>query len=411
MQQTKRTTVIASLGTLLEWAEFTFYAYMASKIAALFFPEYAPSTGIIATFAVFAIGYFMRPLGAVLFGHIGDRYGRRLALQWSISIMGLASLLMGLLPTYDQAGLAAPLLLLLLRCLQGLAVSGEFNGSAIFLIEHASKRLHLAGSWTGWAAALGMMIGSVIATIVSLPHMPNWSWRLPFILGAGICLIGLYLRRQTTETPAFLALSAQQKKSRWPIKKVFQQHPYAFVLAVAISATVGIYVYIGNLYYVSFLTQTTTLAAYQTKLVAAFGEALVVLFFPLAAIAADRYGGKKIMAWGFFAFLWIGPILYFMPKTNTLGWIAAGQVLYALGDAMAFAPIFKYLNDLFPTDVRYSAVSFAWSISTALFAGTSPMIAQMLRGALHWQQAPLLYIVMAGVVGLLVLRLRTFMQI
>lgn len=178
MNSSRQRVIVASMGTFLEWAEFTYYAYIAAEIANLFFPSLDKRAGLLASLTVFALGYLMRPAGAIYFGYIGDKFGRRSALQSSILLMGLASMAIGLLPTYSQIGLLAPLLLTLFRCLQGFAVSGEFNGSAIYLIEHANNKPCRAGSWTGLAAALGMMFGSLMAIIISLPLMPSWSWRI-----------------------------------------------------------------------------------------------------------------------------------------------------------------------------------------------------------------------------------------
>ena len=295
MRQLKSIIFIANVGTLLEWAEFTFYAYIADHIAKLFFPQIDPQAGMVATFSVFAIGYLMRPLGAVIFGHMGDKLGRRIALQRSISLMGISSLGLGLLPTYAIAGVYAPILLLLCRCAQGIAVAGEYNGSAIFLIEHAKRRPYLAGSWTGWTAAVGMMSGGLAAALISLPGMPSWAWRIPFLLGAVMCVCGFYLRHRTQETPDFLLLMRREKISKWPFMEAITRHRGHLILTAALAAALGIYIYLGNVYYVTFLAQSSSLSEVQTKIIAALGEAFVIIFFPIGAIIADQYGGIKII--------------------------------------------------------------------------------------------------------------------
>lgn len=199
--------MVASIGTFLEWAEFTYFAYIANTIAALFFPKLGNSLGLIAAFSVFAVGYFFRPLGSLYFGYLGDKLGRRVALQISIMLMGISSLLIGSLPTYATIGILAPILLVILRCIQGFAVSGEFNGSAIYLIEHDLEKPCQAGSWTGFASASGMMFGGLMATLISFEQMPVWAWRIPFLLGTLSCFCALYFRQNLSESPAFLAIT------------------------------------------------------------------------------------------------------------------------------------------------------------------------------------------------------------
>lgn len=197
-------TVSASIGTIIEWAEFSFYGYLAYKFAFIFFPKNT-SHALTLSFLVFASSYLARPFGAIIFGYIGDYIGRKRALVSSLIIMGVVALCMGVLPTYDSIGTIAPILLVIFRITQGIAVSGEFTGSAIFIAEHhAGKYKNLAISWISVSSAIGMMIGSLMATIISLDFMPEWSWRVPFFLGFISCLIGIYIRASLEETPAFL---------------------------------------------------------------------------------------------------------------------------------------------------------------------------------------------------------------
>lgn len=406
MQQSTKIITVTCLGTILEWAEFTFYAYIATIISALFFPDIDQRAGMIATFGIFAIGYLMRPLGAILFGYIGDRYGRRTALLSSIMLMGISAMSIGLLPTYHTIGILAPILLLLFRCLQGLAVSGEFNGSSIFLMEHAKKSPYFAASWTGWAAAIGMTLGSFSAMIVVLPsmaEMAEWAWRIPFLAGSLICVCGMYLRLQLDETPTFLALQSNGLTANFPLQKVLQKNLKNFILAIVLASAFGVYIYVGNLFYASFLINSANLPTYQAKLVVTVGALCVVLLFPFIANLADRVGGKKVMMIGFALIIIAGPMLYLVVLTHSLMLILATQLFYAIADAMVGAPLFRFINILFPANVRYTGASFSWSLSMALFAGTAPLLSMWLEIWTHLSYAPAFYISLAGVIGIMAL--------
>ncbi|HRE30845.1 MAG TPA: MFS transporter, partial [Candidatus Berkiella sp.] len=196
MQRSPWQIGIISLGTLLEWAEYTFYGYMALTLSSLFFPSSNPKVALIKTFGIFSAGYIMRPLGAIIFGAMGDNLGRKPALMSSLLLMGFATFTIGCLPTYATIGIGAPLLLLLMRLLQGLAISGEYNGAGIFLVEKSSSNPCLAGSWVSASAAAGMVVGGVAALLVNHPLAPLWAWRVPFLLGGLSCFLGLMCRNR-----------------------------------------------------------------------------------------------------------------------------------------------------------------------------------------------------------------------
>ncbi len=183
MPNTRQIILANSIGTLVEWAEFCFYGYLVHLFSHLFFPMLSNSASIIAAFGAFGISYLARPLGGLLFGHIGDKFGRQRALSGAILLMGLATFGVGILPTYNSIGIAAPILLVLLRLLQGVAVAGEYTGAAIYILEHHQARPYFASSWIGASSAAGMLVGALFGVIVSLPAMPDWAWRIPFYCG------------------------------------------------------------------------------------------------------------------------------------------------------------------------------------------------------------------------------------
>lgn len=401
MRQENKRVIAATIGTVLEWAEYTFYGYMAYKISDLFFPKQDELVGLISTFGIFAAGFLMRPLGGLIFGHLGDRIGRKSTLIISIYLMAIATICIGLLPTYDHIGIAAPLLLLACRLVQGLAVAGEFNGASIFLIEHAPKgRAYLAGCWAGAAAAAGMLLGSFSAAVVTLPFMPAWSWRLPFFLGFVGCLIALYLRRHVEESPAFNKAKIQNTLSKRPILDVFKQHKSGMLQVAAFAAFIGIWVYLCNLYYKTFLIKTVGVDVQTASWLTTFGQGLVVILYPIVGILSDKLNATTLMRKGLFAAIIAAPLIFWFGTTGNPVLIGFGQALYALVNAAVGAPMFKYLFDQFATSVRYTGTSFAWSASAAIFGGTAPMLAQYLVGNLNLTLVPAFYVSLSSLVAL-----------
>lgn len=378
MHFNKRIVITSLIGGMLEWAEYTFYAYMAVIFARLFFPSSETATGLLAAFAIFGVGYLMRPLGAIVFGYIGDKYGRRSALSLSMILMGLATFAMAILPTYAQVGFVAPLLLLCCRLIQGFAVSGELSGAAIFLIEHDQyKRPYFMGSLTGAAIALGTALGGLAAFIVSSPMLPTWSWRIPFLIGAMGCFIGLYLRLKLTETPDFVEAQQKHEILNSPLLYLFKSHQKEIVITMTLAAFVSISFYLCNVYYATFLIQQAHLSLQQATLATTFGQFCVMFAYPLMGYLGDKYDGRKIMLIGFLGMPLAAFLNYYFGQTDLVYFIFGSQFIYAIFNAAAIAPMFFFLCKLFPVVIRYSGNTIPWCISAAIFGGTAPILAQL----------------------------------
>lgn len=394
MQKNSLTTLLTgTIGTILEWAEYAFYGYMAVPIAAQFFPETSQSAHLLAAFAVFAAGFVMRPLGAVLFGHIGDRIGRKRALLISMLLMGLATLAIGCLPAYQSIGIAAPILLVMFRLLQGLAVSSECLAAAVFLIEHSPKPYRtLAGSWSGFAAAVGMTLGGVAAAIVTHPSMPGWAWRVPFFVGALGCIVALILRQRVHESPEFVAAQAQDALSQYPIHEILHGHSLALFRTASFAIFTGSMIYVGNMYFNTFLTQYVGIVAHDATRITTLGELLVVMLFPFVAWWADKTDGVKIMKAGLLFTLFSAPASFAIASMGSIQHAVFAQVLYAISDALVTAPMFYYLYKQFPLHVRVTGMAVPWNVAIALLGGTGPMFAQSLFDATGWFFVPGVYI-------------------
>ncbi|MBS0285766.1 MAG: MFS transporter [Proteobacteria bacterium] len=386
-----------SLGTLLEWAEYTFYGYMAVLLSGLFFPENDASVALLKTYGIFAAGYLMRPLGAIVFGHIGDSIGRKKALMISLFIMGGATFTIGCLPTYQQIGVLAPFILLIMRMLQGFAISGEYNGAGIFLVEKiGQKNPCLAGSWISASAAFGMVLGGIAAFATSLPSAPLWAWRVPFLLGGTSCFVGFWLRATITEAKTHPPVTL-------PLMQVFKQHKKSLSIVAAIAAFTGIFVYICNIYIVAFLHQQVMLPTHHASFFAIFGEIIVTILIPVMAWVADKTCPYRQYRWGLFLVALGCPFIFELCALGNYPSITLAMILYGVLNAIVCGPMVKILYDQFPVSVRYTGVSLGWSFSAAIFCGSAPMVAQYLTNKFEWTLGPSLYVSLISIITLMMI--------
>jgi MFS transporter, MHS family, proline/betaine transporter len=397
-----KTILAAGIGSLLEWAEFTFYAYMVLTFATLFFPHLSHQIAVLAGFSVFAVSYLARPLGAILFGHLGDRYGRKRALAYSIFLMGWVTLGIGVLPTYQQIGVGAPVLLVILRFLQGVAVAGESSGAAVFVIEHHPIKPRFYSSWVSTFAAGGMLLGSFAAFIVSLPSMPPWAWRMPFVMGFIVCFVGYYLRDHLMETTDFTSAASIKKLVAWPLIDVFNIHRKALFKTMILAAFICVYIYICNVWWVSYAIEQQYFSSTSARLLSVMGQGCVVIFTPLSALIADRFPKIPVMRIGFFASILVCHLLFIATAHQNMALIIAMQVAYAFSNALVTGSTFYYLSQLFPVNVRYSGQAIGWNIAAALFGGTAPLVAQYMVTSMSWQAGPAFYVTIFSSLALLV---------
>lgn len=314
--------------------------------------------------------------------------------------MGVATIGMGLVPTYAQIGIAAPIVLLIFRLIQGLAVAGEFNGAAIFLIEHATSskgnKGYLAGAWVGAAAAAGMLLGAFSAQIVRLPIMPEWAWRIPFMIGFLGCGIAYIIRKNLDETPHFKAIRAKQT----PFFNVIKTQLQGLLQVAAFAGFIAVWVYLGNLYFKAFLIHHAGIATSTAGWLTTFGQALVVILYPLVGLYADKTGGHRLIKAGLILAIVSAPSLYLLALTSNLILIVLAQIVYAIVNALVGAPMFRYLFDQFTTEVRYTGTAFSWSISAAVLGGTAPALATWFIAATEVKAAPGVYVSIIAMLSL-----------
>jgi MHS family proline/betaine transporter-like MFS transporter len=396
----KKSIVIVSFGTLLEWAEFTFFAYMADHLSRLFFPVDDASFARLKIYGVFAASYIMRPVGAIIFGHMGDKYGRKTPMIASLLLMALATCGIGILPIYDSVGGISSFLLIILRMIQGVAVGGEFNGATVLLTEYDKRRPFLAGSWTSFAASAGMALGSLAATIVSF-FDSGFLWRVPFLLSAVIALAAVYLRQDMRETDDFCQAKENNELFDVPISAAWRHNKAGLACTAAFSIFVSVFVYTGNVYYRAMAVSVGGLPAEQAATAITVGVVLNTVLIPIFAHIADRSNGYKLCFTGLFLALVLSPLIMFLAISGNFAHTVLGQLIYGVLDAIVSATAFTVLLKQFKTGTKYSGSSLAWSVSTAIFGGTALMVNEFLVGYLNLLFGPGLYMSLSALICLI----------
>ncbi len=400
-QSAARTAMAGLIGNVLEWFDFAVYGYFASDIGRQFFPQSSPAAQQLLSFGVFALGFGARPIGSLVLGVVGDRIGRRALLTLSIALMGSATLLIGLLPTYAQIGVAAPILLVVLRVIQGFSVGGEFTGSMVYTTEHAASRWRgLISSSTAAGTTLGFILGSLSAWLVNVSLGPEraaaWGWRIPFIASVSLCVVGWLLRRGIQESHEGLRAA----EIRPPVL------PSLLADWRPILQTFGIVAMTNAAYYLTF-----TYAVDRRKhLTAEGGEvfllantlSLVAVLFakPLGGWLSDKVGRRRLMiALTVATMLLIYSALQMMLYGSPAHFIG-GQMLMALPIGMALGLQGAMLVEIFPLRTRITSMSLAYSVTLALAGGTAPLVATWLIERFSQPLAPAYYIMLYGAIGL-----------
>ena len=401
----KRTLLAGAIGNVLEWYDFALYGYFAPVFAALFFPSNSPSVSLISAFGVFAVGFLARPLGAMLFGYWGDTLGRRNALASSILLMAVPTCLVGLLPTYETVGVIAPIALTLCRFLQGLSVGGEFTGSATFLVEHAavSKRGYI-GSWAGFSAQIGALLGSgvgaLIASNLADEALHQWGWRIPFIMGGFIAVIGWYVRTGVPESPAFERVRLAGGLASSPVLDVFTKQRHAVAKVVGLMWMHGVAFYLLYVYLTTYLVTVTNIT-FGTVLALNTGcMTLLALLIPLMGAWSDRVGQTPLLMAGAAGIALMSYPCFLWLTSNDVPRMIAAQILLTVLVACYMGPFFAAVADLFPTAQRYTGLSVGYNIGAALFGGTAPLAATLF---IEWSGnnlAPAFYLIFCATVSL-----------
>ena len=398
----RRAVVGASVGNAVEWFDFAVYGYLAATLGALFFPSNNPTASLLASFAVFGAAFFVRPLGGFVFGPLGDRIGRQPTLAFVIILMSVATFAMGLLPTYAVIGIWAPLLLVILRLLQGFSAGGEFGGASTFLAEYSpDERRGFLVSWIEFSAVGGFLLGSatvlVLTTGLGEDAMSSWGWRIPFLLAGPLGAVGLYIRLRLEDTPEFRALESVGEVSRSPLRETIVQQWKAIlqVAGLVIIQNAGFYIVLVYMptYFsqeLGFTNRGSSLSTVITLLAA------MALIPPLGALS-DRVGRKPVLAASCVGFALLSyPLFLLMQQVSLFASVLAHVALGALL-AIFLSTTIAALTELFPTRVRYGGFSIGYNISVAIFGGAAPFLATWLISVTGNPLSPAFYLVAGAV--------------
>ena len=402
--ESTKAVVACTIGNVLEWFDFGVYGYFAPFIGRLFFPRADPLASMFSAFAVLAVGALSRPLGAVVFGWIGDRDGRRASLMATVLLMSGATFAIGILPTYAQMGVLAPAALILARLVQGLSSGGEWGGSAAFMVEYAPEnRRGFVGSFqqvsTGAGFFLGSLFGLAVTSAMSPQAILDWGWRLPFLSGIVLGAVGLYMRLQLEDTPKFKALRRRGERSTSPLMDSLQTQWVGIMVAFGYNVVQSVGYFTLMTFMPSFTSEVLKLPPDRAFLSSSIEVLVFVLSLPLMGAFSDRIGRKPmLLAATAILMLATYPLFQLIIRGNLLT-IVLCQVVFAIVLAAYCGPAVAATIELFPTRLRYTSVSIGFNLAVALAGMTSPMLSTRLISALKTPAAPGYVIIAASAIS------------
>ncbi len=381
----RKVIVSGMIGNGLEWYDYALYAQMAFIISELFFPGTDEKAKLIATFGVFAVGFVFRPLGAIMFGYIGDRYGRRISLVVAILMMAIPTGCIGLLPTYDQIGMWAPILLTIIRIFQGMSLGGEFSGSITYIVEHSHpKHRGIAGAASVVSLIIGFLMGSFVALLfvkgLSPEDFRSWGWRVPFLMGIVIGLVGLYIRKECDESPAYEEAKREGHLSDKPVRTALATHKTKMLQAFCLYISVTMPFYLVSVYLLSFTQKKLGLASYDALVINTTTMISMLIAVIFSALLTDKIGRKPVLVFSAVVMMFSILPLFNLMGTMVYSNVLLAQVLLGLIVGCYIASIPTVLVELFPTSIRYTGMALAYNLSAAIFGGTAPMVCEWLLG-------------------------------
>jgi MFS transporter, MHS family, proline/betaine transporter len=401
----RRAIVSCAVGNFVELFDFMIFGLFAAQIGANFFPGNDPAISLLSAFATYGVGFVMRPVGAIMIGRYGDLKGRKTALILTVGLMASATALTGLIPSYATIGLFAPILLVLCRLVQGFSTGGEWGGAAAFLVEFSEPgKRGITGSMQQFSVGLALIAGTLSAYILNATldkeAMIAWGWRIPFILGFVLAPIGLYLRSRVSETPVYGEAVAQKKVAAAPVREALTiyRRPVLAAFGLSIIGCVGNYVF--NIFLPSFATGQLGLPASTAYASGTTAAVVLTVLTPVMGWLSDRIGRKAVLLVSSLGYLVLAyPLFHFLVGTPTGIGMVLTQSVAAVLLAMYAGPLCAVLSELFPTKVRFTALSIGYSLAVTIFGGFAPFIATFLIRTTGSQVSPALYVAAAAAIS------------
>ena len=397
-KRARRALAAAVIGNTLEWYDFAVYGFLATILANHFFPSTDEVTSLLRTFAAFGVGFAARPIGGIIFGHLADRKGRKFTLVLTIQLMAAATLLIGILPTYGQIGLAAPIILVLARLLQGFSAGGEWGGGTAFIVEWAGKNKRgLTGSLQQISVAAGLLLGSGFAAILSTAldetSFVEWGWRIPFLLGAFIGVVGIYIRRNVDESPVFAQTTSEPSAVTQSDETILIPALRAF--GFTIHWTVVYYIFLA--YMPTFAIRHLHLERADALWSNAAGLLTLIILAPVTGYFSDKYGRKPFLIGSCIAVaVAVYPIFNYLLTSPTLLSLVCVQVFFGILIALYSGPGPAAIAELFDTTKRATGMSVGYSLAVAIFGGFAPFIATWLIDITNSPLSPAFYVLSAS---------------
>jgi MHS family alpha-ketoglutarate permease-like MFS transporter len=379
-QKNNRHTIFAgAIGNLVEWYDWTIYGLMASVFAKQFFPANDPTTSLLVALLAFAGGYLARPVGSFILSPLADKYGRKRLLSLTILIMGAGSLIIAACPTYASIGIAAPILVVLARLMQGFSAGAEFQGSTVYLVEHAPTKWRALYSSvnflsTGLAILLATGVSALVTNFIPQPDLASYGWRLPFLAGAIFSLYGLYIRRNLPETPTFKALEQKNKIQKSPILQAIVKYPRASLTVFGIQATTAIF-YTWTVFLPGYANLVGKLPISQGLAGGLIALCVYCLIVPISGYFGDRIGRRPILLVGSFGFVVLSYPLLRLLEAGTFQAFLVADVVGCVLLGMLSGVISPVFCELFPAEVRTSGIGIPYALSSVAFGAMTPLIA------------------------------------
>ena len=381
LRKNKKVLIASLTGSAIEWFDYFLYGTAAALVFnKIFFPMVDPVIGLILSYLSFSLTFFIRPIGGVLFAHIADRIGRKKTLVLTLSLMGGATVMIGLLPTYEMIGLWAPVLLILMRIIQGMGIGGEWGGALLLAYEYApEKRKGFFGSIPQAGVTIGMLMATFIVSLMTLfseADFLSWGWRIPFLLSSVLVLLGLWIRKDIDETPDFQKVKASGQVAKAPLRDTLKHHWREVLIAAGLKVVETAPFYIFSTFVVSYATSTLTYQKSQALEAVTLGALVATIMIPLMGLLSDKVGRQRMYAISVFVLgLFIVPWFMLLNTGTTWGIVLATVIAFGVLWAPVTAVLGTLCSEIFSANVRYTGITLGYQLGAALAGGTAPLIA------------------------------------